>query len=153
MGTLYWNAQRVKNMSIAVQKTQSIEHELHELEADLLNAETGQRGYLLTQDKDYLQPYLAGKNSIPARIKFLHEWITDPQPLANLQSLEAIITAKMDEIGRITVAFEFHTRIFQMFQTLRSRDEVEGSGMGLAIVQKIVENFGGKIRVESSAAH
>jgi signal transduction histidine kinase len=46
---------------------------------------------------------------------------------------------------------QFHERIFEVFQTLRPRDEVEGSGMGLAIVKKIVENAGGTIRIESAA--
>jgi signal transduction histidine kinase len=49
------------------------------------------------------------------------------------------------------IAPEYHERIFQMFQTLRPRDEVEGSGMGLAIVKKAVEEKGGRIRVESEA--
>jgi signal transduction histidine kinase len=44
----------------------------------------------------------------------------------------------------------FHDRIFQMFQTLKSRDEMEGSGMGLAIVKKSVEVHAGKISVESA---
>jgi signal transduction histidine kinase len=44
----------------------------------------------------------------------------------------------------------FHARIFQMFQTLKSRDEVEGSGMGLAIVKKSVEGHGGTLAVESA---
>lgn len=43
----------------------------------------------------------------------------------------------------------FHERVFRMFQTLRPRDEVEGSGVGLAIVKKSVEVFGGTARVES----
>ena len=42
-------------------------------------------------------------------------------------------------------------RIFAPFTTLKSRDEVEGSGMGLAIARKIVEVvFHGQIYAESS---
>jgi signal transduction histidine kinase len=48
---------------------------------------------------------------------------------------------------------QFHERIFEVFQTLRPRDEVEGSGMGLAIVKKTVESAGGKIHVESTLGH
>ena len=36
-----------------------------------------------------------------------------------------------------------------MFQTLRPRDEVEGSGMGLAIVKKTVEQLGGTIEIDT----
>ena len=42
---------------------------------------------------------------------------------------------------------KYHEKIFQIFQTLKSRDEVEGSGMGLAIVKRIVEAYGGSITV------
>ncbi len=47
----------------------------------------------------------------------------------------------------------FHDRIFQLFQTLRPRDHVEGSGMGLAIVKKTVESLGGMVQVESQVGH
>jgi signal transduction histidine kinase len=40
---------------------------------------------------------------------------------------------------------QFRSRVFGMFQTLKPRDEVEGSGMGLAIVKKLVERQGGSI--------
>ncbi len=40
-------------------------------------------------------------------------------------------------------------RIFQIFQTLHSRDEFDSSGIGLSIVKKIVERNGGEVRVES----
>ena len=40
---------------------------------------------------------------------------------------------------------QYRERVFGMFQTLRPRDEVEGSGMGLAIVKKLVERQGGKV--------
>ncbi len=43
----------------------------------------------------------------------------------------------------------YHDRIFGLFQTLRPRDEVEGSGLGLAIIRKLVEHYGGSIRLIS----
>ena len=43
---------------------------------------------------------------------------------------------------------EYREEIFEMFRTLRPRDEVEGSGMGLALVRKIVTQAGGRCGVE-----
>jgi signal transduction histidine kinase len=43
----------------------------------------------------------------------------------------------------------YHERIFEAFQTLRPRDQVEGSGAGLAIVKRILESQGGTIWVDS----
>jgi PAS domain S-box-containing protein len=40
---------------------------------------------------------------------------------------------------------EYAEKVFQMFQTLQPRDDMEGSGMGLAIVKRIVEGQGGRI--------
>ena len=45
---------------------------------------------------------------------------------------------------------QFHDRIFVIFQTLASRDDVESSGIGLAIVKKRIQDNGGEIRVESA---
>ena len=44
----------------------------------------------------------------------------------------------------------FHERIFEVFQTLKRRDEVEGSGVGLAIVRRMVRRAGGEITVQSA---
>ena len=48
------------------------------------------------------------------------------------------------------IAPQYHERIFGIFQTLRPRDQVEGSGLGLALVKKIVEQYGGRIWLESA---
>jgi PAS domain S-box-containing protein len=47
------------------------------------------------------------------------------------------------------IAPRYHERIFGIFQTLAARDSVEGSGLGLALIKKIVGHQGGRIWVES----
>ncbi|MFK8054331.1 MAG: ATP-binding protein [Woeseiaceae bacterium] len=70
-----------------------------------------------------------------------------------------VITVKTELVGSMLhlivsddgpgIPKEFHERVFGMFQTLKPRDDTEGSGMGLAILQKLTDSFGGRIRVES----
>jgi PAS domain S-box-containing protein len=45
---------------------------------------------------------------------------------------------------------QYHERIWGIFQTLAPRDKVEGTGIGLSVVRKIVEARGGFASVESA---
>jgi signal transduction histidine kinase len=58
------------------------------------------------------------------------------------------IYVKDDGVG---IPAEFHQRIWGLFQTLEPRDKVESTGIGLAVVRKIVEARGGRAWVESEA--
>lgn len=44
---------------------------------------------------------------------------------------------------------KYFEKVFQMFQTLSPRDEFESTGVGLTVIKKIVEMYGGKIWIES----
>jgi len=44
---------------------------------------------------------------------------------------------------------QFHEKIFQLFQTLKRRDDLKGTGMGLAIVKRLVERQNCRITVHS----
>lgn len=44
---------------------------------------------------------------------------------------------------------QYHDKIFEVFQTLKPRDQLDSSGMGLALVRKYVDIAGGRISVES----
>ncbi|MEG3755035.1 sensor histidine kinase [Psychromonas arctica] len=48
------------------------------------------------------------------------------------------------------ISEQYQEEIFKMFKTLKPRDETEGSGMGLALIKKIVEYYNGHVDIESA---
>lgn len=51
------------------------------------------------------------------------------------------------------IAAEYHDRIWGIFQTLEARDKVEGTGIGLSLVKKLVEGQGGRAWVQSAVGN
>lgn len=75
----------------------------------------------------------------------------------NVQPEISITAEEMDTTWKITIADngigvpeEYRDRIFQMFQRLHSRNEYTGTGIGLSICKRIIEQHKGTIFVSSN---
>nr|WP_305909636.1 AAA family ATPase [Methylomarinum sp. Ch1-1]MDP4522564.1 AAA family ATPase [Methylomarinum sp. Ch1-1] len=44
---------------------------------------------------------------------------------------------------------KYQEKVFQLFQTLKPKDQTHGTGIGLSLIEKMVHNWGGKIWIES----
>lgn len=89
---------RYTRESIATAQTQVI---LNDLNIRMLNAETGQRGYLLTGRMDYLQPYEQAIAPVTQSfLKLRQRYQTKVDSLALLTELEALSSSKLSEMAR-----------------------------------------------------
>jgi CheY-like chemotaxis protein/signal transduction histidine kinase/CHASE3 domain sensor protein len=87
--------------------TQSIEvlGQLEALLSTLKDAETGQRGYLLTGNTSYLEPYTDAKNELPTELKTMRILLVDRDAQKKrLDSLELLANLKMAELESTVVA-------------------------------------------------
>jgi len=73
---------------------------LRGLERSVLDAETGQRGYLLTDRTEYLQPYASALQEIDAAFGFLQQYYADdPEELAQLMQLRKASDMRLSELA------------------------------------------------------
>ena len=99
----FQSIQRIrKNSDLLTQAHESI-RAIDQLESTLTDAETRQRGYVITGDKDYLGPFNAAADKMEVHIQRLREYISDKdQRLHKLETLKSLIEQKMNEL-RVTI--------------------------------------------------
>ena len=80
--------------------TYLVKTNLQALEKDLVDAETGQRGFLFTNKQEYLEPYNKGIIAFLKSINQLKELIKDnPEQLKRLEKVEKTAHKKLDELA------------------------------------------------------
>ncbi|WP_437318544.1 sensor histidine kinase [Sorangium sp. So ce385] len=85
-----------------VRRTADVQVELQRLLTSLLNAETGQRGYLLSGEEEFLEPYHAGVHDAESRLSRLRELMAhDGSRLRSLVDLDALTDRWFANLARL----------------------------------------------------
>lgn len=101
-------------------------------------------GATITADKELLYRLLY--NLLDNALKFNEKQDLEIRVKFEENSSEWIISVSDNGIG---IDPEYHGKIFGIFQKLHNHSEYPGSGIGLAICEKIAAKHNGKIRVDS----
>jgi two-component sensor histidine kinase len=94
---------------------------LHEVMLATLDAETGQRGYLLTGRRDYLAPYVDAKrrrDRALVRLREMSRQTAEPDSAANLDRVDRLTNIKFAEMDRSVALAEagFHDQALAVVQ-------------------------------------
>ena len=120
----------LQNLFITIQENNAV---IETNPFPIINADPGQLG-------------LVFQNLIGNAIKFRRD---DPPHIhISAEKLDHMWKFAIRDNG-IGIDSAFYDRIFQIFQRLHTREKYPGTGVGLAIVKKIIERHGGQIWVES----
>lgn len=119
-----------KNLSADISKNQAV------ITSDILPALMGNRSQLGQ----------VFQNIVSNAIKYRQEAPPEIHVSFAMEKERCIFSVKDNGIG---IEAEYFQKIFEMFKRLHNRKTYAGTGIGLAICQKIVELHGGQIWVES----
>jgi signal transduction histidine kinase len=103
-------------------------------------------GFLPEVNADFYQMIQLFQNLIGNAIKYKSKSFPRIEIKSRRENEEWLISVSDNGIG---IDHQYFDRIFQIFKKLHTKDEYEGSGMGLAICKKVVERHGWRIWVES----
>ena len=123
-----WNAylavshlKQVQAIAALTLESSAIQAEVSAVDKDLTDMETGQRGYLLTGNSEYLQPYADAKGRIEKDFVTLRAGLSNrTQRERSLESqLESLATAKQAEMERSTSLRQqgYRRRSFKLVDT------------------------------------
>src|ERR1700687_3685890 len=74
----------------------------NELLSGMKDAETGQRGYVITGESRYLEPYNAARDVVDQKLKYVRDLTSDnPIQQQRLQALEPLVASKFTELQEV----------------------------------------------------
>jgi len=99
MGVFYQFLQQIREAEAAVVRSYEASYQIRQVLVQLLNAETGVRGYLLTHQEDFLDPYRDARRGMPAHFATLESLLGgNPAEMAQLAQVRGLTDEKLAEL-------------------------------------------------------
>lgn len=104
---LVFNITKLKDATASVKHSMTAQRQMGEVLTALINAETGERGYLLTSDTRYLAPYHQASSEIDATLSQLRTTVSDsPGLLKRLDAVDELADRRLKELESIITTHE-----------------------------------------------
>lgn len=128
VGATIWLSAATQSQNDWVRHTLAVRNQIAQILSLVQSAETGQRGYLLTNSQAYLIPYDRGTAAVGPAIDELGGLVIDnPQQEQSVGRLRELVKAKLDELGT-TIEDQKSGRIDQAMATVKSDDGLKADG-------------------------
>ena len=95
----YWAGLRLIRLRALAAPHRDVIVQAERLLSALEDAETGQRGFVITGDGRYLDPYESARSRLQGEIDRLRELKNATVPIRELDAIQALVRTKLDELG------------------------------------------------------
>jgi len=97
----FWAFSKIKEDAEERKHTFIIINRAGNVLSELKDAETGQRGYLLTGEKAFLETYLAAQDRFNSQLKELHQLTSISAARRRLDAIDPLVNAKLAEMSQV----------------------------------------------------
>jgi signal transduction histidine kinase len=104
---MFFIIQKLRKGTNIIEHTYSVVNKLEELKGEMVDVETGARGYVITTDARFLNPYYSGKRNIPLILEQLKKLTADNKEQQNsLNAIDQWIKIKIGYMAAGIAAFQ-----------------------------------------------
>jgi PAS domain S-box-containing protein len=143
IGVSFWSFGQIEAAADARKHARTLIGSAQELLSQLKDAETGQRGYSLTGDEAFLEPYLAVRDGITAHLEKLRQRTLIPAADQHLDALVPLVAAQLSEMAQVIDWRRSHNATVAL--------ALIGSGQSKRTMDSIRAELGSFIQIEETA--
>ncbi len=98
---LFWAYGQIEHAAKTQQQNYVVVIHAQDWLSELKDAETGQRGYALTGDENFLKPYLKVRDELDVRLRELHQLTLIPEARAHLEAMVPLLGEKLAHMAQV----------------------------------------------------